>query len=270
MTVDEDLAANRKPSAHAYLGRAIDQAVGALESREQQRRYVNFYANLVARIDGQIAPIVDCLYEADGNPTPLGEQTVVVRISDHGELAMAHGGLRQKAFNVYEESVRVPLIVSNPVLFPQARTCDHPASLLDLMPTLASLLNVEPPAGLRGADLSPVLRDPEAEPVQDEVLFTFDDMHAGTGRVPEVLPMVPGRIRCIRESAFKFARYFDAEGRHPTEYEMYDLRADPGELENLAHPDHPRYADGTVAAQRERLSARLAEVEDRLGRPAEA
>lgn len=77
----------------------------------------NFYANLVA----QIAPIIDCFYDAHGAPTPLGEETVLVRFSDHGEPAMSHGGLRQKAFNVYEESLRVPLIFSNPHLFPEAR-----------------------------------------------------------------------------------------------------------------------------------------------------
>jgi len=162
-------------------------AVGPLTTREQQRQYVNFYANLTAHIDRQIAPIVDCFYEADGTPTALGEETLIVRFSDHGELAMSHGGLRQKAFNVYEETLRVPLIFSNPRLFPEGGTCEHPASLLDLMPTVAGILNVQPAPGLRGTDLSPLLRHPDSGPVQDSVLFTFDDMHAGTGRVREVL-----------------------------------------------------------------------------------
>lgn len=263
---DEDLAANRKPSAQAAMKPAIDMAVGALTGPEQQRQYVNFYANLVAKIDRQIAPILDCLYEEDGTPTALGEETVVVRFSDHGELAMSHGGLRQKAFNVYEETMRVPLIFSNPVLFPEPAACAHPASLVDLVPTVAGLTGATPPPGLRGTDLSPLLRDPASGPVQDEVLFTFDDMHAGTGRVREVVPAA-GRIRCIREGRFKYARYFHAEGRFPNEFEMYDLATDPYELENLAHPDHPRYADPEVAAERERLEAKLAAAEDRLARP---
>jgi arylsulfatase A-like enzyme len=267
---NEDLSTNFKPAAHARMGAAIDRAVGALESREQQVQYVNFYANLVERIDRQIAPIVDCFYAPDGQPTRLGEETLIVRISDHGELAMAHGGLRQKAFNVYEESLRVPLIFSNPRLVPDGRCCPHPASLVDLMPTAAGLLGIEPLPGLRGTDLSPLIRDPEAQPVQDEVLFTFDDMHAGTGLVNEVLPGVPGRIRCIRERRFKYARYFDSDGRYPTEYEMYDLIEDPHELNNLAHPEHPRYADADVSTERDRLAAKLAQVEDRLAQPADA
>ncbi|MFN8151457.1 MAG: hypothetical protein U0R24_10090 [Solirubrobacterales bacterium] len=70
--------------------------------------------------------------------------------------------------------------------------------------------------------------------MREEVPFTFDDMHAGTGAVPEVLPGAPGHIRCIRERRFKYARYMDSEGRHPNEHEMYDSEADPLE------PGEPR------------------------------
>jgi arylsulfatase A-like enzyme len=98
------------------------------------------------------------------------------------------------------------------------------------------------------------------------VLFTFDDMHAGTGKVREVVPAA-GRIRCIREPRFKYARYFHAEGSFPEEFEMYDLVADPDELENLAHPGHLRYDEPKVVAERERLEAKLAEA-DAEARPA--
>ncbi|NKW20251.1 sulfatase-like hydrolase/transferase [Rhodococcus hoagii] len=47
-------------------------------------------------------------------PPGMRESTVVIRISDHGEMGMSHGGLRQKVFNAYEETLRVPLVVSNP------------------------------------------------------------------------------------------------------------------------------------------------------------
>ena len=265
-SVDEDLATNFKPSAQSALAPIIDLAVGKLETPEQRTQYANFYANLTEQIDRQIAPIIDFFYDEEGRATELGEETLIVRFSDHGELAMAHGGLRQKAFNVYEETLRVPLIFANPRLPGAGQSCPHPASLVDLMPTLAGVAGIEAPLGLRGADLSPLVRDPNGEPVQDDVLFTFDDMHAGTGLVPEILPQAPGRIRCIRERRFKYARYFDSQGRHPDEHEMYDLQDDPLELENLAHPDHPRYNEPAVASERERLAARLAEVEDRLAR----
>jgi choline-sulfatase len=263
-SVDEDLATNHKPSVHAAMKPAIDFAVGPLETAEDRLRYVNFYANLTAKMDRQLGPILDFFSAADGTPTPLGEDTVIVRFADHGEMAMSHGGLRQKVFNVYEESMRVPLILSNPRLFPEGRTCDHPASLVDLVPTLASLLDVDPPPGVAGTDLSPMILDPDHGPVQDAVLFTFDDMHAGTGLVEEILPGMPGRIRCIREARFKYARYFNADGAAPDEHELYDLQEDPDELENLAHPEHPRYGEAAVVAERERLAAKLADAEARL------
>ncbi len=181
-----------------------------------------------------------------------------MRFSDHGELGLAHGGLRQKAFNVYEESIRVPLIISNPRLVPTGRACPEPASLLDLLPTVADLLGIDPSPGLRGTSLAPLVRDADAPPVQNDVLFTFDDMHAGSGLVREILPGIPGRVRCIRERRFKYARYFTEDDPPREEHEMYDLAADPYELENLAHPDHPRFADPSVVAERARLAARLA------------
>ncbi len=257
---DEDLATNHKPVAHSQLKQVLDRAVGPIDGREDALRYVNFYANLTARIDSQIAPIIDCFYDGEGRPTALGEETLVVRFSDHGELGMAHGGLRQKAFNVYEESLRVPLILSHPELADGGRSCPHPASLVDLLPTVANLLGIEPLERQAGVDLSPLVRDPGGPPVRDEVLFTFDDMHAGTGAVPEVLPGAPGRIRCIRERRFKYARYLDPDGRHPDEHEMYDLEADSLELENLAHPGHPHFGDAEVAGERDRLANRLEEV----------
>jgi arylsulfatase A-like enzyme len=265
-TIDEDLTANHKPAAQQILRQVADFVLGPVKDDTERAGYVNFYANLCKRIDAQIAPIVDHFYDADGTPTPLGDETVLIRISDHGEMALSHGGLRQKVFNVYEETLRIPLIVSNPHLFPQSRTSEHPASLLDLMPTIASLCGVEPPAGLRGTDLTPIIQDPAHGPVQDHVLFTYDDVRAAGADVREAVPAA-NRIRCIREARFKYARYFHADGAFPEEFELYDLQEDPLELENLAHPEHPRYGEPAVVAERERLAAKLADAEARNARP---
>ena len=45
------------------------------------------------------------------------ENTLIIRTSDHGEMGLTHGGQRQKNFNFYEESIRVPLVFSNPILY---------------------------------------------------------------------------------------------------------------------------------------------------------
>ena len=268
-SADEDLAANLKPTAHAAMKPAHRRGRGPPGRPRAGAAVRQLLRQPDGAIDRQLAPVVDLLYADDGQPTPLGRQTVVVRFSDHGELGLAHGGLRQKAFNVYEETLRVPLIFSNPALAPEARSCPHPASLVNLVPTIAGLTGAEPPPGASAAPTCPrCSATRRRRRSQDEVLFTFDDMHAGTGQVAEILPGVPGRIRCIRERRFKYARYFNDDDGVAPEHEMYDLENDPLELENLAHPDHPRYGEPAVRAERERLAARLAAVEERVGRAA--
>ena len=73
----------------------------------------------------------------------------MIATADHGEMGTAHGGLRQKNFNFYEESTRVPLVYSNPRLFPRPRTSDALVSHVDFLPTLASLVGA--PASARSA-----------------------------------------------------------------------------------------------------------------------
>ena len=63
---------------------------------------------------------------------------MILRTSDHGELGMSHGRMRQKFYNVYRETLSVPLIVSNPRLYPQPQSTDALASLIDVVPTLAA------------------------------------------------------------------------------------------------------------------------------------
>ncbi len=71
-------------------------------------------------MDAKIGRLLDALGGAD-DPDSLRSRTVVVRCADHGEMGLSHGGLRQKTFNVYEETINVPLVVSNPVLFGAGR-----------------------------------------------------------------------------------------------------------------------------------------------------
>ena len=77
---------------------------------ETQRK---FYYQLQARIDAQISRVLDAL-EASG----AAENTIVVFSSDHGDMLGAHGGMHQKWHNAYDETTRVPFVVSSP-LFPR-------------------------------------------------------------------------------------------------------------------------------------------------------
>ncbi len=108
--------------------------LGPLHGRQAQLDYVNFYAYLHRVIDEKIGRVLGALGDA-GDPGSLRSRTVVVRVSDHGEMGLSHGGLRQKAFNAYEETIRVPIVVSNPQLFPEPAETDAFAGLVDVVPT---------------------------------------------------------------------------------------------------------------------------------------
>ncbi|WP_428561707.1 MAG: sulfatase-like hydrolase/transferase [Solidesulfovibrio sp. DCME] len=238
--------------------------LGTLAKEEKQLDYVNFYGYLQTIIDAQFDAVLQTLADQG-----LTDSTLVVRTADHGEVGLAHGGMRQKMFNVYEECINIPLIFSNPLLFPQARECAAYATLVDVVPTLASLCGIPKWkwSYLPGKDLSPVLAGTTAA-VQDTVLFTFDDQYAGQSSVPPYITE-PCHIRCIvhqdADGEWKYARYFDPAGEATEVYEMYCLKdgtgaaVDPEELDNVANPGSPNYA--AYAAKRAELAALLATVE---------
>lgn len=251
-TVDEDLST--KPSAQRQFLQWLNLGLGQLPDEAARRNYVNFYANLLKASDAYLVQMLDALQELN-----LLDDTLIVRTADHGEMGMAHGGARQKSFNVYEESLRVPLVFSNPRLFPEPRQSDALVSHVDLLPTLATLIDApaEARAAWQGIDVSSLLVDPAAEPVQEYVVFTYDDLRCAQNVVQLVPP--PNRIACIREERYKLARYYDGDGLEPDQWEMYDLLDDPEERLNLAYPGYA--PTPALAAARERLAAKLAAVE---------
>jgi choline-sulfatase len=226
-TLDERLGG--KPSSHALMKLGQASYLGPLRGREAQLDYVNFYAYLHKLVDEKVGRVLSALGPAD-DPGSMRSRTLVVRTSDHGEMGLSHGGLRQKMFNVYEETIRVPLVFSHPGLFPEPRTSPAPASLIDIVPTLASLCGAAAPRGLPGKDLTPVIEGRE-ESVRDAAYFVYEDHKAGTAFENVVPP--PNRIRCIREERWKYALYLDPSGEAAPEYELYDLEEDPHERRNL-------------------------------------
>jgi len=242
-TVAEDLAT--KPSVHSAFRKLLAAGTGHLLTRERQLTYARFYAYLNQQVDAQVGKVLDAL-----DRKGLTGDTLIIRASDHGELGLSHGRMRQKFYNAYRETLNVPLIVSNPRLYPQPQTTDSFASLIDIVPTLAAVAGT-PDASqyhFKGKDLTPILANPAAE-VQDHLHFTYED---------DVFPVSGAPcIRAITERDWKYAVYYDPFGTAPVEYELYDLARDPLETTNLAHA-----ANSTPAAntQRSRLHERLTAV----------
>lgn len=99
--------------------------------------YRQFYYYLMAEVNKHIEQV----YQALQN-TSFFDNTIVIYTSDHGEMLGAHGGFHQKWYNAYRETLHVPMIISNPKLFPQPQHTDNYTSHVDLMPTLLGLAGI--------------------------------------------------------------------------------------------------------------------------------
>jgi len=198
----------------------------------------------------------------------LYAKTIVIRVSDHGEMGLSHGGLRQKLFNAYEETIRVPIVISNPKYFPKPVQTDAIASLVDIMPTLATLAGVpnREQWDFKGHDLTPIIADAVRNPsnptasAQDSILFTFDDDNPGSPD-PQNFVQEPNHIRCIRDQRYKYAVYFDPCGKQTPQYELYDLLNDSEELHNLANPANVAYYNPALVSEMQaKLESKMAQT----------
>jgi arylsulfatase A-like enzyme len=229
-TAHEQLLRNKKPMAQFQTNIAADGLLGVLKNDDMKLNYLNFYAYLLTKIDAQIGEFIDVLY--DDQEVNLANDAIVFRLADHGEMGMSHGGMRQKAFVAYEENMRIPMVISNPVLFPEGKSSDELATLVDILPTLADMVNVAVPSDVRGVSLLPIIES--GEPVQEEILFTFDDTKSGSASLPSSV-MAANRLRSIRTKEWKYTYYFDALGSYYKEFELYNLLEDENEEDNLAY-----------------------------------
>ena len=170
------------------------------------------YGGEVAQVDHFIGEMLNLL-----EAKKLVEQTVVVLAGSHGEALGEHGEVGHGIFG-YEESLKVPLIIHNPAVFPKKQAVDRRVRLLDLLPSLLELFGLEAPAGVQGQSFWPLLspRREEAEterPVYFESWYGFAEM--------DLAP-----LSGFLNSYYKFISLPEAE--------LYDLRTDPGEKDNLA------------------------------------
>jgi choline-sulfatase len=192
-------------------------------------QYLQFYAYLHTQPDQLFQQLLACMSQ------DLLNNTIIIRLADHGEMAMSHGGMRYKDLNAYQETINVPLVFSNPVLFPQSQSVNQLVGLVDLMPTLATIVGLtdeqKQAFDFKGIDFSPVLLDPGAS-TQDAMLYTYDD---DTGL------SAPHYIRTLVTAGYKFSVYYNTSNDAPTgnvlansfQYELYDLTCDPDEMKNL-------------------------------------
>jgi choline-sulfatase len=204
------------------------------------------YYRLIEKVDAEIGKVLAAVKAAG-----LEDNTLIIFTADHGECAGAHG-LNQKTV-LYEESARVPLIVSLPGQ-KTARTSELFANTgLDVLPTMFEVTGVAGSPKLTGLSL----RAPAAgEPVRvwRDQLVVENNMSQG-GLVGSSVPMTEGRM--VRTDRYKYCIY--AHGDHRES--LVDLEKDPGEMHDLARD--PAYRD-ILLAHRERLRKFGVETKDEL------
>lgn len=184
--------------------------------------------------------------------------TVVVVTADHGEHLGEHHMLDHQ-YSVYEELLRVPLVIHYPARFPAGRE-PRPVSTLDLFPTLLELAGVRVTPELAGQGTS--LLDPSDDRVRlAEYPAAFEQPFARIRRDHPQWDPTPWQrsLRVLFEGAYKYV--WSSDGRHA----LYDLRMTPREQKNLI--------DDATLAQRlaDDLLARWAEFRTPggTGRPAD-
>ncbi len=190
-----------------YFGITSDQALECV---------LAYYA-AISFVDAQIGKLLDAV-----DSLGLRDNTIIVFWSDHGYHLGEHGlWFKQSCF---EESARVPLIISVPDSKKAGQTCRRTVELVDLYPTLAEITGLTAPPDMEGNSLVRLLNNPKAGWKHP----AYTQVQRGA---------VPGHS--VRTEKWRYTEWgFGEEGS-----ELYDEIADPHELKNLA--GDPSYA-GTV------------------------
>ena len=211
--------------------RVRDELLAAWPRDPQEiRRHLAEYYAMITHLDAQIGRVMDAL-----RSRRLADDTIVVLAGDNG-LALGQHGLMGKQ-NLYDHSVRVPLIFSGPGLPRNQRSAAY-CYLHDVYPTLCDLVGLPIPATVEGKSLVPALRDP-AERVRDVLLCAYR-----------------GVQRSARDASYKLIEYA-VDGRRTRQ--LFHLPTDPWELTNLA--DEPGHA-ADVAHLRRELERWRVELDD--------
>lgn len=179
-------------------------------SPDRIRQHLADYYALIAFVDEQVGRVLDAL-----DATGEADNTIVVFFADHG-LAVGQHGLMGKQ-NLYDHSLRVPLIFRGPGI-PQNQRTDSLCALMDLFPTLCELTGHDTPATVEGHSLVPVLNAPSFS-VRNVLHFGYKHLQ-----------------RAVRMDGFKRIDY-KVGGVHTVQ--LFNLLEDPYETRNLAHdPNH--------------------------------
>jgi N-acetylglucosamine-6-sulfatase len=198
---------------------------GKLDVADYYRRY----GETLLGVDDSIGRVMDLLAERGWL-----ESTLIVYMGDNGFAFGEHGLIDKRT--AYETSMRVPMLMHCPQLFPGGKTVTEVVANLDVAPTLLSAAGLTAPATMVGRDMLPLAQGRRV-PWRDALLYEY--------YWERNFPQTPTTF-ALRDARYKFIRYhglWDVD-------ELFDLEADPAEMRNLI--------DDSAHAERARaMSARM-------------
>lgn len=240
MSIEPPHPPNVAPEDYMALYRGRDLVLRPNFDRDCERageyveRLRGYYAQ-IANLDANVGRVLAALEEQG-----YADDTVVLYLSDHGDMLGSHG-LLQKGFPE-EESARIPLIIRWPGRIPAGAVTDGLVSSVDLMPSLLGILGIDIPDSVEGWDLSPLWRG-ETTVGKKDVLIQFDRTHF------DYTVDHSCHYRAIRFGKWKYSIDF-TQGPN----KLFNLDEDPYEMSNLIHRAETRVVRGEL---HERLVARL-------------
>ena len=169
------------------------------------RKEISDYYGIITHLDAQIGRILETL-DREG----LTKDTLVIFAADNG-LAIGQHGLLGKQ-NLYDHSIRVPLIMAGPGI-PAGQRTESMVYSFDIFPTMFELLGLPVPATVDGKSFASILKDPKRK-TRDTLVHAYRHFQ-----------------RAVRTSRWKFIRY-NVNGTQTRQ--LFDLQADPWEMKNLA------------------------------------
>ncbi|WP_191908970.1 sulfatase-like hydrolase/transferase [Larkinella humicola] len=180
-------------------------------TEDEAKEELALYYGMISELDAQIGRILDAL-----DKSGLTQQTLVIFAGDNGLAVGSHGLLGKQ--NLYEHSMRVPLVISHPSL-PQNQRVDALAYLADLFPTVTDFLGLPVPPTVESQSLYPYLKGTK-KPGRDAVYYAYRDLQ-----------------RAVRTADnWKLIKY-NVKQQETTQ--LFDLNKDPYETTNLA--DNPAF-----------------------------
>lgn len=193
--------------------RNSDLFIGREASPTEAREMIRAYYAAVSYVDAQVGRVLDAL-----DRLGLSENTIVVFWGDHG-FHLGEKGKWSKAYSLYEIGTRVPLIIAMPG--GKGQVSPRTVQLLDMFPTLVELCGLQPPQGLQGRSLVPLIR--KADAAWEHPAFS-ETVYQGT------------HGRSVHTERWHYAEWDEGKAGAM----LFDLSKDPKELKNLA--EDPAYA----------------------------